>query len=147
MHWPGRPSGNRHPREITSMDDSSCIDLVIFNQLLSLDESSEREFCFSIYKDFFKQIEAANSKLEELAATEQFSQLIKDSHFLLSSSAVVGCTQLCSILGEIHSLSRSQCPSIESKGRILLLCKSLPSAIAESKKALQGLLSRLGRTL
>ncbi|KAL1969549.1 hypothetical protein VTN77DRAFT_8987 [Rasamsonia byssochlamydoides] len=86
------PKKEEGPPDLSKHSD--IIDPSTFEQILEMDDDSEREFSKGIVYGFFEQAETTFEKMEKALSSENFDELSQLGHFLKGSSATLGLTKV-----------------------------------------------------
>ncbi|KAH8161296.1 hypothetical protein CIB48_g6949 [Xylaria polymorpha] len=86
---------NDDNRDGNMPDLGDAIDILIFSQILEMDDSEEdREFSKSIVYGFFEQAEETFESMDSALKSRDLEELYRLGHFLKGSSATVGLTKV-----------------------------------------------------
>ncbi|KZZ87262.1 Signal transduction histidine kinase, phosphotransfer (Hpt) domain protein [Ascosphaera apis ARSEF 7405] len=84
--------GDELTYDLSIFDDK--IDQNTFEQILEMDDDSEREFSKGIVYGFFEQAESTFTKMESALDAKDLKELSDLGHFLKGSSATLGLTKV-----------------------------------------------------
>ncbi|KAI5302696.1 hypothetical protein KEM56_000443 [Ascosphaera pollenicola] len=84
--------GDELTPDLSMFDDK--IDQNTFEQILEMDDDSEREFSKGIVYGFFEQAESTFTKMEAALEAKDLKELSDLGHFLKGSSATLGLTRV-----------------------------------------------------